>query len=427
MIYASEVLFVKTFSRTGIKLLSLMVMLFVLLTSCSNVPTTISDTINGLGAAASSNGDTVTISREEYDRLKMFEELDELMQIVDVYYYQEPNEQEMLDSAAMGLLYGLQDPYTFYYTPEDYKKMWEDDEGNYAGVGIQIMANYNTGLCTVSRVFLDSPALEVGIRKGDVLVKVNDLDVTATSLQDAVDIMKGTVGETVNVQVLRGDQLLDFVIARAIVHVNWVNSCMLDENVGYISLYEFSGDCSTAFKTHLDVLLEKGAKSLVIDLRDNPGGWVDDAVKLADMFLPKGLVATLTIRDGTEQTYNTTAGSLDIPLVVLVNEFSASASEILSGALQDLGRATIVGVKTYGKGVVQYVLPVGSRGAGMQVTTAQYFTPNGNPVHKIGITPDIICELPEGDDGMYDLGDLSDVQLKKAYELALTTLEGNKE
>ena len=407
--------------KSGIKLLALVLMLSMLLTGCSLLPTTVSDTLDD-PVATDEPSDTVTISREEYERLKQFEELDELKQIVEKTFYKEPDEEAMLDGAMAGLLYGLDDPYTFYYTPENYSTMWEDDAGEYAGVGIQIMRDYSTGVCTISRVFLNSPALEVGLLKGDILYKVDDLMVNATNLDEAVAIMRGGEGETVNVSVYRGDRQLDFVIARAVIHVNWVNSCMLPGDVGYISLYEFSGDCSSAFQTQLDALIAEGAKSLVIDLRDNPGGWVDDAAKVADIFLPEGLVATLKYRDGTTQTYNTTKGQLDIPLTVLVNENSASASEILSGALQDLGRATIVGVKTYGKGVVQYVLSVGSRGAGMQITVAQYFTPNGNPVHEIGITPDVIAEWPEGDATMYDLGDLNDSQLKAAYDVALKAI-----
>ena len=218
------------------KMTVLLTLVLVMLTSCSLLPTTITDALTGESTTAS-DGEMVTISKEEYERLKQYEELDEIKQIVDQYYYQEPDEEGMLEGAAMGLLYGLDDPYTFYYTPENYAKMWADDEGNYAGVGIQIMANYQTGLCTVTRVFLDSPALEAGLRKGDILSKVEDLDVTATSLQDAVDIMRGEVGKPVNVQVLRDGQLMDFVITRAQVHVNYVNSCMLENSVGYISLY----------------------------------------------------------------------------------------------------------------------------------------------------------------------------------------------
>ena len=396
----------------------LTLMVLLLLTGCALLPTTISDLATGMD-------DTVTISRAEYERLQRYAELDEIWQIVEQYYYQEPDTQAMLDGAEMGLLYGLGDPYTYYYTPDQYAQLWADDEGEYAGIGIQIMGNYATGLCTISRVFLDSPALDAGLRKGDVLTRVEDIDVVTTTLQDAVNIMRGEPGTPVNVQVQRGDQLLDFVVDRAVVHVNWVNSCMLDGDVGYISLYEFSGDCSPSFAVHLDNLMSQGAKALVIDLRDNPGGWVDDAQKVADMFLGEGNVASLVYRDGTTELYTTTTDGKEnpIPLVVLVNEYSASASEILAGALQDRGRATIVGTQTFGKGVVQYVLPVGTRGAGMQLTVAQYYTPNGNEVHKVGITPDIEATLPEGDTTMYDIGDLDDAQLKKAYEVALDLIE----
>ena len=408
----------KTLSKKRFKLMCLTLMVLLLLTGCALLPTTISDLATGMD-------DTVTISRAEYERLQRYAELDEIWQIVEQYYYQEPDTQAMLDGAEMGLLYGLGDPYTYYYTPDQYAQLWADDEGEYAGIGIQIMGNYATGLCTISRVFLDSPALDAGLRKGDVLTRVEDIDVVTATLQDAVNIMRGEPGTPVNVQVQRGDQLLDFVVDRAVVHVNWVNSCMLDGDVGYISLYEFSGDCSPSFAVHLDNLMSQGAKALVIDLRDNPGGWVDDAQKVADMFLEEGNVASLVYRDGTTELYTTTTDGKEnpIPLVVLVNEYSASASEILAGALQDRGRATIVGTQTFGKGVVQYVLPVGTRGAGMQLTVAQYYTPNGNEVHKVGITPDIEATLPEGDTTMYDIGDLDHAQLKKAYEVALDLIE----
>jgi len=410
----------KNLSTKSLRLTALLLMISLLLTGCALLPTVISEVANG----PIYHGDTVTISREEYERLQQYAELEEIRQIVDMHYYQEPDQQAMLDGAAMGMLLGLDDPYTFYYDVEAFNEMWEEDEGEYAGIGIQIMADYSTGLCTITRVFLDSPALEVGMRRGDILTRVEDIDVTAANLQDAVDIMRGEVGKPVNIQVMRGDQLIDLVVTRAVVHTTWVNSCMLDDKVGYISLYEFSGDCSPTFAIQLDNLMEQGAEALVIDLRDNPGGWVDDAQKIADLFLPAGTLATLEYRDGTTEYYKlyTDGKEIDIPLVVLINEFSASASEILSGALQDNDRATIVGVQSYGKGVVQYVLPVGDRGAGMQLTVAQYFTAGGNVVHKVGITPDVIAEWPEGDSTMYQLGDLNDAQLRVAYDEALKLL-----
>ena len=165
--------------RNGMKLAAMLVLVCMLMTGCALLPTTVGDSAN---SGVSVDGDTVTISREEYDRLMKYAEVEEIKKTVETYYYQEPDEQDMLDGAAAGLLAGLQDPYTFYYTPEEYAKMWEDDEGDYAGVGMQIMGNYVTGLCTISRVFLNSPALEAGIRKGDILTRVEDIDVTATTL-----------------------------------------------------------------------------------------------------------------------------------------------------------------------------------------------------------------------------------------------------
>ena len=375
-------------------------------------------------ALENTSSESVTISKSEYDRLERYASLDEISQTVENYFYIDPDLDSMLEGAKRGLLAGLGDPYTFYYSAEEFAAMWEDDEGEYAGIGIQISASYETMLCTITRVFSNSPAAAAGVAKGDVLYKVEDLDVDATTLNDAVNIMRGKVGEVVHIQVLRGDNLLDFDIPRAVVHVNWVSSCMLDDDVGYILLYEFSGDCAETFQTHLNGLLNDGAKALIVDLRDNPGGWIDDAVGIADIFLPEETVTYLEYRNGDREYYNATEGALDIPLIVLINENSASSSEILSGALQDYGLATIIGTQSYGKGVVQFVLPVGTDGEGMQLTAALYYTPNGRSIHQVGITPDIEVELPEGNTTLYELGDLSDAQLQKAYETALGMLDG---
>ena len=362
-------------------------------------------------------GETVTVSREEYDRLQRYKELDELMKVVQEYYYQEPDLNKLVENAERGLLFGLEDPYSFYYSPEEYAKLWEEDEGKYAGIGIQISANFDTLLCTISRVFKGSPAQAAGLHKGDVLKQVNDLAVDAYNLQDAVDIMRGVIGETVDVSVRRGTENLTFTVARADIQVNRVESVMMDGNIGVISLFEFAGDCRTAFTEAVDRLVNDGAKGLIVDLRDNPGGWVDDAVAIADIFLPEGTVYYTENRKGEREYASAKAGQLGLPLVVMVNENSASSSEVLAGALQDYGVATIVGVTSYGKGIIQYVLPVGSNGAGMQLTVAQYFTPNGNKVHKVGIKPNVEAKLPEGDNGMYEIGDMKDPQLAKAVEV----------
>ena len=368
------------------------------------------------------DGDTVIISREDYERYKQFDTLLELMDIVDVNFYEDADTSAMLEGAAQGLLAALGDPYTFYYTPEDYASMWEDDEGEYAGVGMQISASYVTGLCTISRVFDNGPAKEAGVHKGDILYQVEDLYVDAYNLQEAVDIMRGTPGTDVVVKFLRNGEELTFTMTRAQISVNRIDSMMLTEDIGYIFLYEFAGDCATQFEAALNSLLEQGAKGLIIDLRDNPGGWINDAESIGDLFLDKGTLCYLEYKDGSREYYRTRDGKTDIPLVMLLNENSASASELLTGALQDRAGATVVGVQSYGKGIVQVVVPVGSNGAGMQLTVAQYFTPNGNAVHKIGITPDVVVELPEGDNGMYEFGDLADPQLSRALEIMQTKM-----
>ncbi len=365
-------------------------------------------------------GDTVTISREEYEKYKQFDELIELMSAADEYFYEEPDHKKMLQGASAGILAGLGDNYTFYYTPEEWTRMWEDDEGEYAGIGIMITADYTTGLCTISRVFKGSPSEAAGVRRGDILYKVNgDLTVTAETLQEAVDIMRGTPGTSVDVTFLRDGKEITYTIERANISVNQLEYTMLTDEVGYIAMYQFAGNVDKEFEAALRELEGKNAKGLIIDLRDNPGGWVDQAQTIGDLFMDAGELCYLIYRDGTEDhmSYLTKDGKSDIPIVVLMNENSASSSEILAGALRDRCGATIVGVKSYGKGIVQIVLPVGSEGSGFQMTVAQYCTPSGYKVHKQGIMPDVEIPLEEGDNGSYDFADCEkDIQLKKALE-----------
>ena len=405
--------------RIALALLS--VMLIAALSGCGYLPTALLTDMLYSGEASDApapvvSGDTVTISKEEYERYKQFDTLLELMELVDYGYFEEYDVQDMLDGAANGLLVGLGDPYTFYYTSEEYAKLWEEDEGEYAGVGIQISTSYLTGLCTISRVFDNGPAREAGVLKGDILYKVEDLYVNSATVNDAVDIMRGTPGTKVHVVFLRGTEEIAFDLVRAQITVNRIESGMLTDDVGYIYLYEFAGDCAAEFEAAVKKLKLQGAKGLIIDLRDNPGGWVEDAEKIGDIFLDKGTLCYLQYNDGSREYYRTKDGKTAMDLVILMNENSASSSEILAGALKDRADATIVGVQSYGKGIVQTVVGLDD-GAGMQMTVAQYYTPNGNAVHKVGITPDVEIHLPDGDVGMYEFGDLADVQLAKALEI----------
>ena len=403
-------------------LTAVLVLAAVLLAGCTISPDGLSR-LNRLAQGQSltdSDSDTVTISRDLYERYRQFDELLELMDVVDYYYYQEPNVTDMLQGASAGLLAGLQDPYTFYYTPEAWKKMKEDDEGEYAGVGILISSNYKTGVCTISRVFRGSPAEAAGVQRGDILYRIGeDLYVVPETLQDAVDIMRGTPGTSVDVTFLRDGEEITFNLTRANITVNQVESTMLTEEIGLIAVYEFAGKVDAEFEEALNDLISRGAKGLIIDLRDNPGGWVDSAQQVGDLFMDAGDLCYLVYRDGTEDhCYPTRDGKIEIPLVTLVNENSASASEILTGALRERAGATVVGVNTYGKGIVQAVLPIGSEGAGYQITIAEYRTPEGGAVHKVGLAPDVEIPLEEGDNGGYDFADSQrDPQLKKALEV----------
>lgn len=365
---------------------------------------------------------TVTITQEEYARLSQYAKLDEVLQYIEAYFYQEPDVDAMLDMAVQGLLAGLEDTYTFYYDADAWTELWEEDEGEYTGIGLQLLGDYRDYSVTITRVFRDTPAAAVGLRKGDLLVRVEDIDVNTETMQSAVNVMRGKVGESVEVEVYRDGEYLTFNVLRAPIHTNYVDYTMLDNNVGYLILYQFATESLVQdFNAAVDALEQQGATSLIIDLRDNPGGWVDDAVSVADRFLDNKLVVYSKTRDSdyTDPLF-TAAGADDIPLVVLVNNNSASSSEILSGALQDYGRALIVGETTFGKGVMQSVVPLSDGKTGIQFTYCQYFTPNGNAVHGIGITPDVAVTMPEGMQyALFEVGDMTDAQLQVAWEEAV--------
>lgn len=367
----------------------------------------------------SPQGETVTISKEEYDRLSRYANMDAILQYVEAWYYKEPDVDALIEEATRGLLYGLDDPYTFYYNEKEWADMWEEDEGEYAGVGMQLLGSAKDYSVTVTRVFKDTPAQRAGLLKGDKLVRVEDLEVTAYTLTDAVGIMRGMVGETVEIEVLRGNEYLTFQVVRDMIHVNRIEYTMLEDQVGYIALYEFAGKGEQEFAEAFQNLKAQGAQALIVDLRDNGGGWVQQAVDIADLFLDEGLLAYDEDRFGNRDEYKTKAGKDDIPLVILINENSASSSEILAGSLHDLGRATLVGVQSFGKGVIQSVVPLNNNKDGFQMTVAQYFLPSGQKVHELGITPDVISEMPEEyATTMFSVGDLNDPQLKDAWDTA---------
>ena len=417
-------------------LLLIALFLSMMLSSCTMIPAsrleamfrTDKDTNVSSGETdTTANGDTVTISRAEYEKYKRFSEMFTIFDAANEYFYQEPDQDKMTEYAVRGLMAGLDDPYSYYYDPEEFAQMWEEDEGNYVGIGVMIQSNMETKVCTIIRVFKGGPAEAAGVQRGDILYRVGeDLYVNSSNLQEAVDIMRGEPDTDVEVTFLRDEKEITYTITRKPVNVNQVESKLIDQTVGYIALYEFGGQCEKEFETALNEMLSLGAKGIIIDMRDNKGGWVEQARYIADLFMDEGEICYLQYRNGEahENEYRTKDGKADVKIVILINENSASSAEILTGALRDCAGALTVGVNSFGKGIIQGVYPVGENGAGYQMTVAQYFTPNGSAVHKVGIAPDYEVPLPEGDNGMYDFADLDhDILLIKAVEVMKEALQ----
>ena len=361
----------------------------------------------------------VTISREEYDRLRQYEKLDMLLQLVQMYYYEDVDTDEMLESAAYGLVAGVGDVYSTYYSKEDMDAFNEETEGEYAGIGCQLLADPSDQLITITRVFKGSPAEEVGMRTGDKIVYVNDVYYSAYEMDAAVDVMRGTPGENVKVTVMRGLETIDFDITRKVVNINYVEHQILNGNIGYVMVFDFLGDAVKGFAAALETFRQAGVKGMIIDLRNNGGGLLDASVMMADMILPEGIVVSMRDKLGNEEAFEIDNEYYDIPMVVLVNEYSASASEILSGAIRDYGEGTLVGTTTFGKGVVQSVVDFPD-GSGLKVTTARYYTPSGECIHEVGIEPHVTVELDEDAVTRYGINNLphdQDAQLHMAIEL----------
>ena len=359
---------------------------------------------------------TVTISREEYESLQKYQKLETLFQLVENYYYEDVDEDAMLENAAVGLMAGIGDVYSVYYTKEEMAKFNEETEGKYAGIGCQLLADPESKLITVTRVFKGSPAETAGIRAGDKIVYVNDVYYTAYEMDEAVSVMRGTPGESVKVTVLRDLETIDFDVMREDININYVEYEILDGNIGYVMVFDFLGDAYEGFEEAINAFQEADVSGMIIDLRNNGGGLVDTCVKMADLILSEGVVVSMKDKNGNVTEEKIDGEYYDVPMAVLVNGYSASASEILAGAIRDNHAGTLVGTKTFGKGVVQSSLEFAD-GSGMKVTTARYYTPSGECIHEIGIEPDIEVELDADAVTRYGINNLpheNDAQLQCA-------------
>lgn len=361
-------------------------------------------------------------TNEEYTSTEMslVKTLESFKTMLEQKYIGEIDEEMMIDGAIKGYVEGIGDPYTTYLTKDEMKEFTEETNSEYVGIGVYLTDNKADNTILVVGIMKAAPALDAGMQAGDVIEKVNDIAYTGDQLDDAIKILKGEEGTNVKVTILRDGKEIDLTITRKKITVEHVASQMLENNIAYIQVDSFDSGVAKAFEQQITELKNGGAKGIIIDLRSNGGGIVDEATGIADLFLKKN--ETILITKGKEDKEEVTISKndpiiQDIPVVVLVNEGTASASEILAGALKDkYPSTTIVGKKTYGKGVIQTLYNL-SDGSGLKVTTEEYYTPNHNKINKEGIKPDVEINLTKDEDGYYETDIDKDAQILKAKEI----------
>lgn len=331
---------------------------------------------------------------------------------LDKFYLGEiKSEDELLEYAVKGYVAGLGDEYTEYLTKDEYEELMIDVNGNYVGIGIYMAQDRYENIVVLMPIE-GSPAEEAGIQTGDIITKVNGEDCTGMELSLVANKVKGEEGTTVDLEILRGEEVLNKTIQRRKVEINHIKAEVIQNNIGYIQILSFDNGCSKEFETKLKELVDKNIKSLIIDVRDNGGGIVTEAISISELFIPKDKTIMIELdKTGKEQITTSKKEPMvgnDLNIMVLANENTASASEIFIGALKDNGIAKVVGDKTYGKGVMQEIAPLESGGA-LKLTIEEFRTPSGNVINKKGIEPDVSAEEKKDTE--------ADEQLNKAIEL----------
>jgi len=339
--------------------------------------------------------------------------------VIDKHYLGEINEEKLLEGAIKGYIQGLDDEYSEYFTREELEEYKAEALGNYTGIGIYMAKDTERNLILVLSPIKGSPAEKAGILPGDIISKVDGVTYTGEQMTEAsTKIKKGEIGTKVKLEIIRDTEVLNIEVLREEIKINHVETKILENNVGYISISTFDEGSSDEFKTKMDELNSKNIKSIIIDLRNNGGGIVDEAVNIADLFIDKNETLLITVdKNGDEEITKAKKDKLyDFKIVILTNENTASASEILAGALRDKSEAKLIGIKTYGKGVIQQLITLND-GSGLKITTNEYYTPNRNKINKEGLIPDEIVELPEEFKNSLNIDENQDTQLKKAIEI----------
>lgn len=342
------------------------------------------------------------------------EKLSVLKGLIDENYIGDVDEEALEEGIYKGYIQGLEDPYSVYYNEEETKDLYETTEGEYSGIGAVLSQDLESGVITLVQIYEDSPAAKAGLKDNDILTKVGDIEVTGMDLSEVVTYIKGEKGTDVDLTVLRGEDAEEITVAatRDTVEAQTVKYEMLEGQTGYLSVSEFDSVTYAQYEEALNELTAQGMTGLIVDLRNNPGGNLNTVCEMLDLVLPKGTIVYTEDKDGKRETATSDdEHQINVPMVVLVNGNSASASEIYAGAIQDYGIGKIVGTQTYGKGVVQQIFDLGD-GTSVKLTIAEYFTPNGRSIDGEGITPDVEVEY-EADENNPE----ADNQLEKALEV----------
>ena len=346
------------------------------------------------------------------------QELEKYRVIIDQYYLGEVDETKLKEGAIRGYIEGLGDPYTEYISKEEMEDYMADTMGNFVGIGIYMVNDTQTNRIMVLSPIKGSPAEKAGILPGDYIISINGEQYTGEQNSLAASKIKGEEGTTVTLEILRGEETLNFEIKRENVIVDPVEGKVIENNIGYIQFSSFNENTAQDFKTRFEELQKSNITSLIIDLRNNGGGLVEQALQIAGYIADKDSVLLYEVdKNGNEEIEKSEDDPIiNMPIIILVNENTASSSEILAGALKDLGKAKIVGTTTYGKGVIQEVLTLPD-GSGLKITTKKYLTPNKTEINEIGITPDEEVELPDTVENILDVSEEEDTQLQKAIEM----------
>lgn len=326
---------------------------------------------------------------------KVESKLENIAKLIDTSYYKEIEKDELETYLYKGLIAGLGDPYSAYYSKDELQKVIDSTNGTYYGVGITMAEDTNTGMVKIIKVSENSPAQKSGVQVGDYIYKVDDEDITDMDLSTIASKVRGEEGTTVKVTLVRENESepLEKEIERKNIESITVKSEMLEDHIGYIMIGEFEKITTSQFEKAYNQLVEEGMQGLIVDLRDNPGGQVDVVNQIGEAFLPKGVMTYIEDKYGNRQDYPCKGThTFNKALVVLLNGNSASASEIFAGAVKDYKIGTLVGTTTYGKGIVQMTKSLGD-GTAVKLTFAKYYTPNGSNIHGKGIEPDIVVEL----------------------------------